>query len=187
MRYDFTHQFFYRNTSTPKKLFWAPFGRVVIPPPLDIVEQIKSFMEPRYKRFDNSPLYVCRIVYPLSVNQSSLMVVCEPGTKWDSVPAWAFPELLFTLMGTRKVKHRRKHVGRTASAGIIRESNYALGEVNRPRICIIPGLFLLCSLFLLSITVQIFRRGDGLAGMVWMWLTKYYVSEVENTENPLFL
>lgn len=152
--YDFVYNSIHRNaTKNPK---WASHDGARVAPPSDIVHQIKTYMDPRDKRFDNSPLHVYRIIYSLSVMDH--LSSCANLTQNGSQFLRAFPELLFDRNGARKVSNRFKQILVNTA---LTKSDYILGDVNRPRICIFPALILLSSLFLLSTLIQITNRTDS--------------------------
>lgn len=94
--------------------------------------------------------------------------------------------LPYSLLGFIETKRAARSAMKLVSlTGIFDDTDVILGEVNRPRLCVLPALILLTILAVLSILSRKWKPGSNVTLQLWKWFSTTLNSS--NSENPMFV
>lgn len=175
--YTMVHSLLYRNYSDT-----APGVVALYPLPDDIVLQASEMVL-------NAPMLrdMCKPTVPLRKQNKSVIIVCSETSEYKVRGPSMLPLALFNIVLTRKVNSSgKKYLGRATpnGAGEFKSTNAQLGTVNRPRLCIYPGLILLLILVLLSVFSRIWFSSRNIT--LELWQNKSNSPDISDTSNPIF-
>lgn len=161
------------------------------PPVMDVV----GFQKPpnihdqaaKYLLLTNEKRFQCEEI-PVGNHSLPFNIIFCAFDEYLSTEAATIPLYLLIGIGTKKVSNSQstpKYMGIRHGTGIYESTNAILGEVNRPRLCLIPSLILLAILVALSIVSRIWLKGGNVTLQLWKWFCA--TLDAANSENPIFV
>lgn len=178
--------FLYSHSLTFRTRFGSKTTQTLFfPVPRNILDQAVNLMVDGFAR---SEAISCE---EIELNTNMLRVVSctvsqEFGNLTDQlIRDFMVPLIFFWGIGTRKVT---SSTGNLTIFGnntpVSEDTNIILGEVNRPRLCLIPALIVLAILTLFSAVSRIWLPSVNVTLQLWKWFSMMLDS---GRENPLFV